>query len=216
MPFSPLRWETIRNWSRPTRAPGFQLRIVGFLLHIWIFFSLNLNAVFCTFLLFTILAWSCRNWRWPPRSSPSRRSCRSSLTEPTCSRWWPSVYQCPPVVFISGHWRRVNTEEKAKVVAAVWGAHNLSNSLPCKLFCTRTILKNMINSSFSSNHPRAIHHILQIILCGKECLNSAPQTAAMTFTFSYVFFHDLRSPFDFVWELEPSSLCSTFVRASNS
>ena len=42
------------------------------------------------------------------------------------------------------------------------GRPNLFNSLPRQLFCTRTILKNGINSSFSLNHPGAKHPILQI------------------------------------------------------
>ena len=40
------------------------------------------------------------------------------------------------LIFISlNHRRRLNTEEKAKVVAAVWGT-NVFSSLPCQLFCT--------------------------------------------------------------------------------
>ena len=52
------------------------------------------------------------------------------------------------------HRRRIKTEEKTKVIAAVWGTE----------FCTRTILKNRMNTSYSSNHPGAIFPILQIIL----------------------------------------------------
>ena len=54
----------------------------------------------------------------------------------------------------------------------VFGEQNLCNSLPRQLFCTRMILKNRMNSSFSSNHPGSIHPIFQ--------------TAAMTFAFSSV------------------------------
>ena len=51
----------------------------------------------------------------------------------------------------------------AKVVAAVWRTEFL-NSLPRQLFCTKTILKKRMNSSFSLNHPGAIHPILQIVV----------------------------------------------------
>ena len=61
------------------------------------------------------------------------------------------------------HRKRIYSEEKAKVVAAVWGK-NLFNSLTRKLFCTGIILKNRMNSYFSSNHPGAFHPILQFVL----------------------------------------------------
>ena len=90
------------------------------------------------------------------------------------------------------HRRRIKTEEKAKVLAAVWG-QNLFNSLPRELFCAGTILKNRMNSSFTSNHPGAIHPILQIVLVqnsystARNLINSVPHTAATTFAFSSVF-----------------------------
>ena len=58
---------------------------------------------------------------------------------------------------IAIHRRRIRTEEKAKIVAAVWGGENFFNSLTRKLFSTKNILKNRMNSSFSSNHPGEIH-----------------------------------------------------------
>ena len=58
----------------------------------------------------------------------------------------------------SGPRRRINTKEKSKVVAAV-GGQNLFNFLHY-----RTVLKNRMNSSFSSNHPGAIYPILQIVI----------------------------------------------------
>ena len=79
----------------------------------------------------------------------------------------------------------------------LFGGQNLFNS-----YCTRTILKNRMNSSFSSNHPGAIHPILQIVLVQNSqrtaqqgieywyrniiFLHSVPQTAATTFAFSSV------------------------------
>ena len=58
---------------------------------------------------------------------------------------------------------RIYTEEKANVVAAVWGTE-------CILFfVTLAILhqddlKNRMNSSFSSYHPGAVRRFLHIIL----------------------------------------------------
>ena len=46
----------------------------------------------------------------------------------------------------------------------LFGGQNLFNYLPRQLFCTRMILNRRINSSFSSNHPGAIHPILQFVL----------------------------------------------------
>ena len=44
------------------------------------------------------------------------------------------------------HRRRIKTEEKAKVVASVWGKRNLFNSLPrFSCFAYRTILNNRMN-----------------------------------------------------------------------
>ena len=55
------------------------------------------------------------------------------------------------------HRRRINTEETAKVVAAVWETEFICYSFAEQTIYTRTILKNRINSSFSSNHPGAIY-----------------------------------------------------------
>ena len=65
------------------------------------------------------------------------------------------------------HRRSINTEEKAKVVAAVWRTEFIP-FLATLAICSRTILKNRMNSSFSSYHPGAIHPILQIILARQE------------------------------------------------
>ena len=46
------------------------------------------------------------------------------------------------------------------------------------LFCTRTILKNRMNSSLSSNHPGAINPIFQIVQLSKELNKSSPPTEA--------------------------------------
>ena len=64
------------------------------------------------------------------------------------------------------HRGRINTEEKAKIVAAVWGTEFIQFLAALAILDFRTILKNRMNSSFSSNHPGAIHPILQIILHG--------------------------------------------------
>ena len=57
------------------------------------------------------------------------------------------------------HRRRIKTEEKAKIVAAVWGAEFIQ-FLAALAICTWTFLKNRMNSFCSSNHPGAIHPIL--------------------------------------------------------
>ena len=54
-------------------------------------------------------------------------------------------------------------EVKAMVIAAVWGTEFIQFlAAQATVFCTRTILKNWINSYFSSNHPGAIQRILQM------------------------------------------------------
>ena len=58
--------------------------------------------------------------------------------------------------------RKINTEERAKVVAAVWGTGFIQFLAALAVF-SRTILKNRMNSSFASNHFGAIHLILQIV-----------------------------------------------------
>ena len=57
------------------------------------------------------------------------------------------------------HRRRIKTEEKAKVVASIWG-EELMHFLAALAVLPRTILKNRMNP-FLSNHPGAIHPILQ-------------------------------------------------------
>ena len=66
-----------------------------------------------------------------------------------CEMW----YTLHNLLKESGWWyidntRRINTEEMAKVVAAILEQY-LFNSLPRYLFCTRDDLKNRMNSSFS-------------------------------------------------------------------
>ena len=56
--------------------------------------------------------------------------------------------------------RRINTEEKAKVVAAAWGEEFIQ-LLAVLAIVPRTILKSRMNSSFFSNHPGAIHPIIK-------------------------------------------------------
>ena len=55
-------------------------------------------------------------------------------------------------------------QKKGQRSSLVFGGQNVFNSLPRLLFFARTILKNMMNSSFSLNHPGAIHPIFQIVL----------------------------------------------------
>ena len=98
--------------------------------------------------------------------------------------------------------RRIYTEEKAKVVAAVWGTE-LIQLLAAQAILHQYDLKNRMNSYFSSFHPDAIYPFLYIIRvqlilffisswckiasAERNLINSAPQTAARNFAFSSVF-----------------------------
>ena len=55
----------------------------------------------------------------------------------------------------------INTEVMAKVVAVGLGAEFIQFLAVLEIL-PRKILKNRMNSAFSSNHPGAIHPILQI------------------------------------------------------
>ena len=61
------------------------------------------------------------------------------------------------------HRRRLKTEAKTKVVASVWGKEFIQ-FLAALDILHRTIFKNWMISSFSSNHPGAIHAIFQFVL----------------------------------------------------
>ena len=67
-----------------------------------------------------------------------------------------SVIQCK-------HRRRIKTEEKVKVVAAVWGTE-LIKFLAVLTILHQDDLKKGINSSYSSYRPAAIHPIYKIFL----------------------------------------------------
>ena len=64
-------------------------------------------------------------------------------------------------VLLQVYRRWINTEEKAKVVAA--DGTELIQFLAAQAILPRTILKNRINSSFSSDHPLAVHLIHQSV-----------------------------------------------------
>ena len=59
------------------------------------------------------------------------------------------------------HRRRIKTEEKAKVVTSMGGGEEFIQFLAALAVLPRTILKNRMTSSFLSNHPGAIQHIIQ-------------------------------------------------------
>ena len=59
-----------------------------------------------------------------------------------------------------GHRRRIYTEEKAKVVAVVWGREFMKFLAALAIFHYKTVLKKIMISSFSLNHPGASHPIL--------------------------------------------------------
>ena len=66
--------------------------------------------------------------------------------------------------------RRIYTEEKAKVVAAVWGTELIKFLAALVAILPQDDLKNRMNSPFSSYHPDAIHPYLHIILHGVKQL----------------------------------------------
>ena len=62
------------------------------------------------------------------------------------------------------HRRRINTEEKAKVVAAVWRTEFIQ-FLAALVILHQDNLNNRRNSSFSSNHPAAIILFFNLSQC---------------------------------------------------
>ena len=78
--------------------------------------------------------------------------------------WWLWPAALGPCGHPHRHTRRINTEKRQRT-SLFFGWQNIHIQFhAAQLFCTRTILKNRINSSFSSNNPGAIHPILQIIM----------------------------------------------------
>ena len=63
----------------------------------------------------------------------------------------------------SPHRTRIRTEEKAKVVTAIWGTE-LIKFIAALAILHQDDLKMGMNSSYSSFCPSAIHSILQIVL----------------------------------------------------
>ena len=66
--------------------------------------------------------------------------------------------------------RRIYTEEKAKVVAAVWGTELIKFLAALVAILNQADLKITMNWSFSSYLPSAIHPYLHIILHGVKQL----------------------------------------------
>ena len=105
------------------------------------------------------------------------------------------------------HRRRINTEEKSKVVAAIWGAQIASVCCHASYLglwhkCDKDDSRKRMNSFYYSNRPGASHPILQIFLVqfflffnstlckiastARNWINSVPQAEATTFAFSSV------------------------------
>ena len=84
------------------------------------------------------------------------------------------------------HRRFIKTEEKAKVVASVWGEECIQ-FLTALAILPRTIMKNRLNSSFFSNHPGAIHPIIQIVQCKTA---STARRRPLPFLLSLSFFYE--------------------------
>ena len=60
------------------------------------------------------------------------------------------------ITLTHSHRRRIQTEEKAKVVATVW--RDIIYSIPCRV--RANLHYSRMNSSFSPNNPGAINPIL--------------------------------------------------------
>ena len=92
------------------------------------------------------------------------------------------------------HLRRIYTEEKAKVVTAVWGTEFI------QVLATLAILhpnefKNSMNSSFSSCPPGAIHPFLHIILSPKEQRRPLPSLLYKSFFYGLYIGEESESTF---------------------
>ena len=109
-----------------------------------------------------------------------------------------STYYCTTA---STHRVRIQAEEKAKVVAVVWGTE-LIEFLAALAILHQDDMKKGMNSSYSSYHPGAIHPVLHIFLvqlillikqswckitcAAKKLIYSSSQAAETTFASSSV------------------------------
>ena len=109
-----------------------------------------------------------------------------------------STYYCTTA---STHIVRIQAEEKAKVVAVVWGTE-LIEFLAALAILHQDDMKKGMNSSYSSYHPGAIHPVLHIFLvqlillikqswckitcAAKKLIYSSSQAAETTFASSSV------------------------------
>ena len=87
------------------------------------------------------------------------------------------------------HRRRIQTEETAKAVSAVWGTEVIQFLAELAIFHQENFeQQDELILFFTVYHPGSIHPNLQIVLAWqKTWINSVPQTAATTFAFSSVF-----------------------------
>ena len=97
----------------------------------------------------------------------------------------------PRDVILRGLRLHIYTEEKAKVVAAVWGL-DFIQFLAALAIWLQDDLKKRMKSSFPSYHPGAIHPFRHTVSSGckiasaaRNWIHSVP--AAMTFSFSSVY-----------------------------
>ena len=91
----------------------------------------------------------------------------------------------PAIIVKRGHRRRINTEEKAKVVAAVWG--NKTVSIPCRasyFVLGWLVLVRFILFFISSWCKYFKSSWCKIADAARNWVNSAPKAAATTFAFS--------------------------------
>ena len=80
-----------------------------------------------------------------------------------CRKSAAMILFCVACMVEKHHRRMIYTEEKAKVVAAVWGTECIQFLAMLAIF-HQDYLKNRMNSSFSSYHPGAIQPFFHIIL----------------------------------------------------
>ena len=86
-------------------------------------------------------------------------------------KWWKRLYSILMDLIYCFHlasstWklrRRIYTEEKAKIVTAVWGTTCIQILVALAIFHQEDF-KNRMNLSFYSYHPGVIHAFLHIIL----------------------------------------------------
>ena len=133
------------------------------------------------------------SWNIQPKKFETQ-ACRIETLSPHRSNkcrtrnwvaWWRIVQVLVSRSLVGGGHRRKGKGRRFYLGDRIY-------SIPCRanyfVQCKITILKNRINSSFTSNQPGAIHPILQIVLdVAGNWINAVFQTEATTFGLASVF-----------------------------